>query len=103
MKGQISLEFLIIFVAYLTFLFVLIAAFGYVKEMREYEEKISLKAKGELLSLIYSLRTINNKFQWSNISSEGCGILEEEIICGEVEVKRKVPKMIALRYGYEIV
>lgn len=94
MKGEISIEFLTAFAAYLVLLLLLIASFShFYAQLEDSQEKVFAKAKGEFVSLLYSVRDTNNPCQRVRTElARGCAIYEEEVSCGDVVVRRYTPR-----------
>jgi len=80
-KGQLSLEFLVVFAVYLSFLFLIIhTQSNYLKDLNIDEIKNSLKAKK--INYLLSEQNLNNKFTLSLIGESDCFVGEPLVFCG---------------------
>lgn len=80
MKGQLSLEFLIVLAVYTVFIYLLISSLDSSKFLKNANQQDFL-ARVNTLKLLETERLINNKFTDMPLSMEGCLISQKTIIC----------------------
>ena len=81
-KGQLSLEFLVAFAVYLSFLFLIINTQSqYLTDLNIDEIKSSLKARK--INYFLSEQKINNKFTLLALGNSNCFVGEPFVFCGK--------------------
>lgn len=102
MRAQLTIEFLLLTVAYLALLFVLISAFSKISKTLENSfEKAIYSVSANKVSSLFSTKTINNPYLRYKMKKEECTI-GEIVVCGREEKFGTAPVYIKKGEGNEL-